>query len=110
MDTKAATSAGLTTLATSGLKAFAGALVVHGYMSSGNTEAFVGVGMLALTGVYSFWKDYGRAMAIDSLDILRAKVSNAAAAARANQVSPTSALAKLDQHVTDTTPPAKLLP
>lgn len=109
MDTKAAASAGLTTLATTALKAAAGGLVLHGWLSAGNTETFIGAGMIVLTAGYSVWKDYGRVIAIAALDILRSKVVAAAAAARQNQVSPQSALARLDAHVADTAPVAKPL-
>jgi uncharacterized membrane protein len=104
MDT---TKAVLGTLARTALKAAAGALVAHGWLNASGTEAFVGGGMIIASGAWSFYNDYGRAMAIDALDILRAKVANAARAARENKVSPQSALARLDQHVAETAPVPK---
>ncbi len=104
MDTKAAASAGFTTLATTGLKALAGALVVHGYMSSGSTEAFIGAGLAVATAGYSFWKDYGRVIAVAALDLLRAKVQFAAAKAQANPGTAAPSLTALNNHVVATTP------
>jgi hypothetical protein len=89
--------------ARSGLKYLAGALVLHGWISSGNVEAFIGLGMVVLTYAWSFWNDYGRVIADASLDILRAKVLNAAAAARANPSGAGAAVAKLEAHVVATT-------
>jgi hypothetical protein len=89
--------------ARSGLKYLAGALVLHGWISSGNVEAFIGIGMVVLTYAWSFWNDYGRVIANASLDILRAKVLNAAAAARANPSGAVAAVAKLEAHVMATT-------
>jgi hypothetical protein len=89
--------------ARSGLKYLAGALVLHGWINSGNAESFIGLGMVALTYAWSFWNDYGRVIANASLDILRAKVLNAAAAARANPSGAVAAVAKLEAHVMATT-------
>jgi hypothetical protein len=89
--------------ARSGLKYLAGALVLHGWISSGNVEAFIGIGMVVLTYAWSFWNDYGRVIADASLDILPAKVLNAAAAARANPSGAMAAVAKLEAHVVATT-------
>jgi hypothetical protein len=89
--------------ARSGLKYLAGALVLHGWINSGNVESFIGLGMVALTYAWSFWNDYGRVIANASLDILRAKVLNAAAAARANPSGAVAAVAKLEAHVMATT-------
>jgi hypothetical protein len=94
--------------ARSGLKYLAGALVLHGWISSGNVEAFIGIGMVVLTYAWSFWNDYGRVIADASLDILRAKVLNAAAAARANPSGAMAAVAKLEAHVLATTTAAAL--
>jgi hypothetical protein len=89
--------------ARSGLKYLAGALVLHGWINSGNAESFIGLGMVALTYAWSFWNDYGRVIANASLNILRAKVLNAAAAARANPSGAVAAVAKLEAHVMATT-------
>jgi hypothetical protein len=89
--------------ARSGLKYLAGALVLHGWIGSGNVEAFIGIGMVVLTYAWSLWNDYGRVIADASLDILRAKVLNAAAAARANPSGAVAAVAKLEAHVVATT-------
>ena len=105
MDTKAAASAGFTTIATTGLKALAGALVVHGYMSSGSTEAFIGAGLAVATAGYSFWKDYGRVIAVASLDLLRAKVLVAADKARSQPTMAPAAIASVAAHVQATTSP-----
>ncbi|HLH94987.1 MAG TPA: hypothetical protein VKW08_07705 [Xanthobacteraceae bacterium] len=99
MDTKTL----LGTVARTALKAAAGAAVAHGWINDSDAEMLVGGGMVAAAGMWSAWNDYGRVMAIASLEILRAKVLDAAAKARANQIAPQSALAQLDAHVAATT-------
>lgn len=98
------TAIALSNLATTALKGLAGVLVGHGYLQASGTEAFIGVGMLVLTYVYSFWKDYGRSIAKASLDILRARVLDAAAKAQRNPGMAQTVLASLDSHVAATTP------
>ena len=94
----------LRTAATTILKLVAGALIAHGYMKASGAEAFIGIGMVALTYVYSFWCDYGSVVAKAALDILRAKVLEAAAKARSQGAVPSAALASVAAHVQATTP------
>lgn len=48
-------------------------LATHGVISSNQTETFVAVGM-ALVGVgWSLWNDYGRAIVLSQLEVLKAK-------------------------------------
>lgn len=92
------------TLLRGGLKYAATAAVAHGLMTDGYTEAFIGLGVAGGAEAWSLWNDYGRTIGLASLDLLRSKVVDAAAAARQNHVSPQSALARLDAHVADTAP------
>jgi hypothetical protein len=90
---------GLSNLATTGLKAVAGAFVAHGWMNSSNTETFVSIGVLVLTYGYSFWKDYGRDIATAALTILRARVLNAAEQAKRSPQAAPAAIASVAAHV-----------
>lgn len=104
MDTKTI----LAMLLRDALKTIAGALVLHGWVSSGTAEALIGLGMLAGASFWSFWVTSGRTMAQASLDILRAKVLLAASRANANPASATAAIASVAAHVEATTPVAAL--
>jgi hypothetical protein len=95
---------GAVNLLTTALKLAAGALVTHGWLAAGNTEIFIGIGMAVATYLWSFWTDYGSVIAKAALDILRAKVLNAAAQAQRTPTAAPAALAALDTHVTVTTP------
>jgi hypothetical protein len=92
----------LAMLARTGLKLLAGFLVGHGYLQASASEAFIGAGMALAAAAWSFWNDYGAAIAQDSLDILRDKVQLAAARARRTPAAAPDALAKLDLHVAAT--------
>jgi hypothetical protein len=92
----------LAMLARTGLKCLAGFLVGHGYLQASATEAFIGAGMALAAAAWSFWNDYGAALAKASLDILRDKVQLAAARARKTPALAPEALAKLDAHVAAT--------
>lgn len=87
-----------------GLKSLAGALVFHGWLASGATEAFIGAGMLVASSLWSFWVTSGRTIAQASLEILQAKVLNAAAKARQNPAAAPAAIASVAAHVEATTP------
>lgn len=87
------------------LGAIAGALVHHGYLASSGSEAFIGAGMLVATGAWGVWNGYGKDIAKASLDLLRAKVVNAAARANANPQAAPAALASVAAHVLATEPP-----
>src|ERR1700732_2752320 len=104
MDTKILdTKTLLAMLARTGLKLVAGFLVGHGTLQASATEAFIGAGMALAAAAWSFWNDYGAAIAKASLDILRDKVQLAAARARQTPAAAPDALAKLDAHVAATT-------
>lgn len=92
----------LAMLARTGLKLLAGFLVGHGYLQASAGEAFIGAGMALAAAAWSFWNDYGAAIAKASLDILRDKVLLAAARARKTPALAPEALAKLDAHVAST--------
>lgn len=63
-------------------------LATHGVISSNQTETFVAVGM-ALVGVaWSLWNDYGRAIVLSQLDVLKAKSLAQAAKMRDAGVTP----------------------
>jgi hypothetical protein len=51
----------------------AGFLVSHGLISSNNTEVFVSLGMAAIGALWSFWNEYGEAIVISQLKVLKAK-------------------------------------
>lgn len=105
MDTQPSVAKGLAvTLLRGGLKYAATAAVAHGLMTDGNTEAFIGAGVAIAAEGWSLWNNYGRTIALASLDLLRSKVVTAAASARVGAVSPQSALARLDAHVAETAP------
>lgn len=100
MDTKAY----LAIAARAGLKALALVLIGHGFLQSSGTEVFIAVGMVFLDHGYSIWKAYGSVMLKASLDILRARVLNAAARAQAAPGLAAPALASVAAHVEATTP------
>lgn len=102
MDTKTI----LATLTRAMLASIAGALVHHGVMQSSATDTFIGAGMLLATGAWGLWNGYVKDIAKASLDILRARVMNAAAAAAASPGLAPRAVASLAAHVEATTPSA----
>lgn len=88
------------------LKTIAGALVLHGWVSSGTAEALIGLGMLAGASFWSFWVTSGRTMAQASLDILKAKILNAQELAQRRPAAAAPALASIAAHVEATSPVA----
>lgn len=105
MDKQAIITGFGTTLVRSGAKYLATALVAHGLMKGGSTEAFIGFILALAAEGWSLWNSYGKAIALGSLDILRAKVQFAAEKARANPTTATASLTNLDAHVMATMPP-----
>lgn len=89
-------------------KAAAGFAVGQGWFGASKTEMVSGAIVIALTYGWSFWNDYGKVMAKASLDILRAKILDAAAKANQSSVPqvPAAQLAQLAAHVVMTTPAA----
>lgn len=45
----------------------------HGYINANQTETFVSVGLFVLGIGWSFWNDYGRAIVLSQLEVLKAK-------------------------------------
>jgi len=58
-------------------------LAGHGIINSNQTETFVSVGMVLVGLAWSFWNDYGRAIVLSQLEVLKAK--SLAQAAKLNQ-------------------------
>jgi hypothetical protein len=71
-----------------GLIVIGTAAATHGWISGSQTETFVSLGMAALPLVYSFWQDYGKAILISQLEVLKAKSLASAAKLKANGVNP----------------------
>jgi hypothetical protein len=59
----------------------AAGLVSHGIINSNQTEMVVSIGMALVGAGWSFWNDYGRAIVLSQLEVLKAK-SLAQAASR----------------------------
>jgi hypothetical protein len=75
----------VTMLATKGLSVLAGIAVTHGLMTSSNTETFISGGLLLVSLLWSFWNEYGRAIVMAQLEVLKAKsLAQAAALNQAN--------------------------
>ncbi len=94
----------LATIARLILASIAGTLVKDGYLQSSGTEAFIGVGMMIATGLWGVWNSYGKDIAKAELELLRARVLNAAA--KAQSPDRLQALASVAAHVQATAPPA----
>jgi hypothetical protein len=63
-------------------------LASHGVISSSQTEMFVAAGM-GLVGLgWSFWNDYGKAIVLSQLDVLKAKSLAQAAKLQQNSIPP----------------------
>ena len=56
-----------------GLVTLSASAVTHGIINSNQTEIFVSGGMLVAGLGWSFWNDYGRAIVISQLEVLKAK-------------------------------------
>lgn len=65
------------TLASGVLKKFlvtaSASAVTHGWISGNQTEAFIAGGMLLASVGWSFWNDYGKAIVMSQLEVLKAK-------------------------------------
>ena len=66
----------------------AGALVSHGIINSNQTEMFVSIGLALVGAGWSFWNDYGRAIVLSQLEVLKAKSLAQASKMRDAGVSP----------------------
>lgn len=94
----------LATLTRLVLASIAGTLVKDGLLQASGTQTFIGAGMLVATGMWGLWNGYGKDIAKASLDILRARVLNAAAIANAHPASAATALSGVVAHVVATSP------
>lgn len=95
---------GASNLITTLAKAAAGAAALHGWIGASNVEMVTSAIVLVLTFGYSFWKDYGRDIAVAVATILRAKIMDAAAKAQRNPAAAPAAIAVLAAHVEATAP------
>lgn len=74
-----------------GLITLSASAVTHGMINSNQTETFVAGGMLLVSVGYSFWNDYGKAIVLSQLEVLKAKSLAQAAKLSANGVAPVTA-------------------
>jgi hypothetical protein len=99
-----------------GLVSLGSMAVGHGLIAGNQTETFVAAGM-ALVGIaWSFWNDYGKAIVLSQLEVLKAKSLAQAQAMRQNGVAPVTTAQIANQSPTltaaevaktvDTLPPA----
>lgn len=65
-------------------------LASHGVISSSQTEIFVSIGMVLVGASWSFWNDYGKAIVLSQLEVLKAKSLAQAAQARSAGLPPVS--------------------
>lgn len=56
-----------------GLVTLSAGAVTHGVINANQTETFVSAGMLVVGLGWSFWNDYGRAIVLSQLEVLKAK-------------------------------------
>jgi hypothetical protein len=94
--------------ATTGLSFVAGIFVHKGWIDATGASSFVTIGVpIVVAGgvaVYRGWRNYGSVIVTASLDILRARVLDAAAKARQNPTAAPAVLAGVAAHVDATTP------
>lgn len=76
-----------------GLITAGSALATHGILASNQTETFVSVGMAVAGLGWSFWNDYGRAIVLSQLEVLKAKSLAQAAKLQAHDIAPPDAAA-----------------
>lgn len=66
----------------------AAGLVSHGVMSANYTEVYVSLGLALLGALWSFWNDFGKAIVLSQLEVLKAKSLAQAEKMRINGVTP----------------------
>lgn len=76
-----------------GLITFGSALTTHGILASNQIETFVSLGMAVAGLLWSFWNDYGRAIVLSQLEVLKAKSLAQAAKLQAHDIAPPDAAA-----------------
>jgi hypothetical protein len=67
------------------------AAVSHGLIAGNQVETFVSVGMVVVGAGWSLWNDYGKAIVLSQLDVLKAKSLAQAAKMRQSGVAPVTA-------------------
>lgn len=75
-------------------------LAGHGIINSNQTETFVSIGMVLVGLGWSFWNDYGKAIVLSQLEVLKAKSLAQAAKMKQAGVAPVTASQISDQSPT----------
>lgn len=75
-------------------------LASHGLINSNRTETFVSIGMVVIGAGWSFWNDYGRAIVLSQLEVLKAKSLAQAAKLKDNGIKPVTVSEIAAQHDT----------
>lgn len=75
-------------------------LATHGLINSNQTEMFVSGGLAVAGLAWSFWKDYGQAIVLSHLDVLKAKSLAQAAALQVHNIPPPTVTDIADQSTT----------
>jgi hypothetical protein len=60
----------------------------HGLISGNQIESFVSIGMVAVGAGWSLWNDYGRAIVLSQLEVLKAKSLAQAAKMKQSGIAP----------------------
>lgn len=74
-----------------GLLYASGLAVSHGLIAGNQTETFVAIGMGVVAAGWSFWNDYGKAIVLSQLAVLKAKSLAQAAKLSQNGLAPVTA-------------------
>lgn len=56
-----------------GLMTLGATAATHGWISGSQTETFVAAGMFLVGAGWSFWNDYGKAIVVSQLEVLKAR-------------------------------------
>ena len=78
----------------------AAGLVSHGLINSNQTEIIVSIGMAAIGAGWSFWNDFGRAIFLSQMEVLKAKSLAQAEKLRDHGISPVTTTQIADQSET----------
>ena len=74
-----------------GLITLGATAATHGIISANQTETFVAAGMFLVGAAWSFWNDYGKAIVLAKLEVLKAQSLAQAAKLKAAGVAPPNA-------------------
>jgi hypothetical protein len=77
-------------------------LATHGWISGSDTETFVSLAVAGVPLAISFWQDYGKAILLGQLEILKAKTLAQAAKLNAAGLPPVTVTQIADQSPTMT--------